>query len=190
MSEPVSNSAANPVANPVANFDALRGLLPDTAKDTRLNLGIVAGATALSARQAHLVALACAAATGEARLLSATRGEAAAHLDAAHADAAVAAATIMAMNNVYYRFTHFMGEGSEYGSMPARLRMQVIGKPGIDGVDFELACLAVSAIGGCEKCVVSHEKAIRERGGTKEQVHEAVRIASVIASAASALRSS
>lgn len=172
-----------------ANFETLRNQLPDTAKDTRLNLGIVAGATALSAKQAHLVALACAAATGEARLIEATRGEAAAHLDAAHADAAVAAATIMAMNNVYYRFLHFMGDGSEYASMPARLRMQVIGKPGIDKVDFELACLAVSAIGGCEKCVTSHEHVIKESGGTKEQVHEAVRIASVIASAASALRS-
>ncbi len=172
-----------------ANFEALRQLLPDTAKDTRLNLGIVAGATALSAKQAHLVALSCAAATGEARLIETTRGESAAHLDAAHLDAAVAAATIMAMNNVYYRFTHFMGDDSEYASMPARLRMQVIGKPGIDALDFELACLAVSAIGGCEKCVVSHERAIKERSGTKEQVHEAVRIASVIASAASALRS-
>lgn len=172
-----------------ANFESLRQLLPDTAKDTRVNLGIVASATALSARQAHLVALACAAATGEARLIEATRGESAAHLDAAHVDAATAAATIMAMNNVYYRFVHFMGEGSDYGTMPARLRMQVIGKPGIDALDFELACLAVSAIGGCEKCVVSHERAIKERSGTKEQVHEAVRIASVIASAASALRS-
>jgi lipoyl-dependent peroxiredoxin subunit D len=159
------------------SFESLRQLLPDTAKDTRVNLGIVASSTALSPRQAHLVALACAAATGEARLIEATRGESAAHLDAAHVDAATAAATIMAMNNVYY------------ATMPARLRMQVIGKPGIDALDFELACLAVSAIGGCEKCVVSHEHAIKERSGTKEQVHEAVRIASVIASAASALRS-
>ena len=172
-----------------ANFESLRQLLPDTAKDTRINLGIVAGAAALSAKQAHLVALACAAALGEARLIEATRGESAAHLDAAHVDAATAAATIMAMNNVYYRFVHFMGEGSEYSSMPAKLRMQVIGKPGIDALDFEIACLAVSAIGGCEKCVTSHEHAIKERGGNKEQVHEAVRIASVLAAAASALRS-
>ncbi len=169
-------------------FETLRQLLPDWARDTRVNLGIVANATALSPRQSHLVALACAAAGGEARVISAARGESVAHLDAAHVDAAFAAASVMAMNNVYYRFVHFAGEASEYGSMPARLRMQVIGKPGIDSVDFELACLAVSAIGGCERCVRAHEHAVRERGGSKEQVHEAVRIASVTAAASSSVR--
>lgn len=170
------------------SFETLRQQLPDWARDVRVNLGIVAGATALDARQAHLVALACAAAGGQAQVLAATRGEAAAHLDAAHVDAALAAAAVMAMNNVYYRFVHFMGEAAEYGAMPARLRMQVIGRPGIEGLDFELACLAVSAIGGCERCVRAHEHAIRERGGTKEQVHEAVRIASVMAAASAAMR--
>ena len=169
-------------------FDTLRQLLPDWAKDTRVNLGIVASASALTPRQAHLVALACAAWGGQARVIAATRGESAAHLDAAHVDAAFAAATVMAMNNVYYRFVHFMGDAADYAAMPARLRMQVIGKPGIDGLDFELACLAVSALGGCERCVRAHEQAIRERGGKKEQVHEAVRIASVLAAATAAMR--
>jgi alkyl hydroperoxide reductase subunit D len=93
----------------------------------------------------------------------------------------------MGMNNVYYRFLHFTGEAGEYRHMPARLRMQVIGNPGIEKLDFELACLAASAISGCESCVVSHEKAVRERGGTKEQVQDAVRIAAVLNGAAVAL---
>jgi alkyl hydroperoxide reductase subunit D len=73
-----------------------------------------------------------------------------------------------------------MGDAAEYGSMPARLRMQIIGKPGVEAVDFELWCLAASAITGCQRCVQSHEAAVRQKGGTKEQIHEAVRIASVV----------
>ena len=42
----------------------------------------------------------------------------------------------------------------------------VIGKPGVDKVDFELWCLAVSAINGCGLCVDSHENVLREKGVT------------------------
>ena len=49
------------------------------------------------------------------------------------------------MNNVYYRFVHLVGN-EEYGKLPARLRMNVIGAPGIDKTDFELYSLAVSAV--------------------------------------------
>ena len=37
----------------------------------------------------------------------------------------------MGMNNVYYRFLHLV-EDAEYAQLPARLRMNVIGNPGID----------------------------------------------------------
>jgi alkyl hydroperoxide reductase subunit D len=86
----------------------------------------------------------------------------------------------MAMNNIYYRFQHMMGGGSAYADLPARLRMQIIGRPGVDSVDFELWCLAASVITGCENSVRNHENMVRERGGTAEQVQDAVRIASVI----------
>ncbi len=58
----------------------------------------------------------------------------------------------MGMNNVYYRFLHLV-EDDEYAKLPARLRMNVIGSPGIDKADFELISLAVSAVNGCGKCV-------------------------------------
>ena len=80
-----------------------------------------------------------------------------------------------------------MGEASEYPSMPARLRMQIIGNPGVPKLDFELACLAASAITGCASCVQSHEEAVRKGGGTKEMVQDAVRIAAVINGVATAM---
>ena len=46
------------------------------------------------------------------------------------------------MNNIYYRFVHLSNDKS-FSTMPAKLRMNVIGNPGIDKVDFELSCLAV-----------------------------------------------
>ena len=65
------------------------------------------------------------------------------------------AAALMAMNNVYYRFRHLVGK-PEYAQLPARLRMQRIAKPATNKLDFELFCLAVSAINNCETCIRSH----------------------------------
>ena len=91
--------------------------------------------------------------------------------------AAKTAAAIMAMNNIYYRFVHLVG--GDYEHMPARLRMNVIAKPGVDKVDFELWSLAVSAINGCGLCI-EHEQALREAGVTAEAIQAAVRIAAVV----------
>jgi len=99
--------------------------------------------------------------------------------------AAKAAAAIMGMNNVYYRFTHLVG--GDYGNMPAKLRMNVMAKPGVEKVDFELWSLAVSAINGCGMCMESHEKVVKHGGLTSEQVQAAVRIAAVVHAVASVL---
>jgi alkyl hydroperoxide reductase subunit D len=65
--------------------------------------------------------------------------------------------------------------------------MQRIAKPASNKADFELFCLAVSAINGCEMCVRSHEEVVRNAELTEEQVHDAVRIAAVIHAAAVSL---
>jgi lipoyl-dependent peroxiredoxin subunit D len=166
-------------------IDQLKEKLPDYARDLRINLGVLTSSTSLTPAQAWTVALASAVTTGQREVIAAIETDAA--LPAEVANGARSAAAIMGMNNVYYRFLHFMGDASEYSHMPARLRMQVIGNPGIDKLDFELACLAASAITGCESCVRSHEKAVRERGGTKEMVQDAVRIAAVVNAVAIAL---
>ena len=111
---------------------------------------------------------------------------AAGQLDEAALNAARAAARVMGMNNVYYRFLHLVAD-EEYGRLPARLRMNVIGNPGIDRTDFELLSLAVSAVNGCGTCVASHERKVREGGLSREAVQSAVRIAAVVHGAAVAL---
>jgi alkyl hydroperoxide reductase subunit D len=74
-------------------------------------------------------------------LNSTTFGAAARRLDEPAIYAAKAAAAVMGMNNIFYRFRH-LSSNEKYGSMPARLRMQVIRTHGSDPVDFELWCLA------------------------------------------------
>ena len=68
--------------------------------------------------------------------------------------------------------------------------MQVIGTHGgVDAADFEFWCLAVSAVNGCGGCLAAHERAVRELGVGRDQVHEALRIASVVHAVAVTLES-
>lgn len=164
----------------MTSIERLKEQLPDHAKDLRLNLSVIAGATALSPQQAWGTAVAAAMTSRNPEVIAAVEGAAAPHVSQEALTAARGAASIMGMNNIYYRFLHTMGDGSEYAEMPARLRMQIIGKPGVEALDFELWCLAASTITGCEMCVRAHEKSVRDKGGTTAQVHEAVRIAAVV----------
>ncbi len=178
--------AAPPVA-PTAALDALKARLPDHLRDLRLNLAIVTGASNLSSRQHWGAALASAYAARNPDVIRAIAAAAAPHLDPPARKAAEAAASVMAMNNVYYRFLHHLGEGNAYQALPARLRMQAIGNPGVDHLDFELWCLAVSAINGCGACVASHEQVVRSKAATAPMIQDAVRIAAVVHALAASL---
>ena len=98
-------------------------------------------------------------------------------------EAAKAAAAVMAMNNIYYRGKHLLADegAKDYEDIPARLRMQVIAtRGGVEAEDFEFWCLAVSAVNGCGGCLAAHERKLRELGLGRDQIHEALRIASVV----------
>jgi alkyl hydroperoxide reductase subunit D len=171
------------------SLDAVRDSIPDFARDLRLNLGSVlapTGAPGLNEKQIWGVAVASAIASRNVELTRQIDALATPHLDAAHLNAARAAAAVMGMNNVYYRFLHLV-EDSEYAQMPARLRMNVIGNPGIDKLDFELVSLAVSAVNGCGLCIVAHEKQLRKHDVSREAIQSAVRIAATIHAVAGVL---
>lgn len=153
--------------------------LPESAKDLKLNLQSVLGDGALAQNQRLGVALACAFAARNPTLVDALSTDAKSVVDEATFEDAKAAVALMSMNNVYYRFRHMIGKPS-YGSMPARLRMNRLAHPATSKLDFELMCLAVSAINGCEMCVQSHERSLLELGASEAQVHDAVRIAAVV----------
>ena len=167
-------------------IDAIRDALPDYAKDLKLNLSSLLNDSVLSEQQRWGTLLATALASRNARLVAAVSADATQHLSPAAATAAKAAASIMAMNNIYYRFTHLASD-PDYATMPARLRMNVIANPGVDKADFELWSLAVSAINGCGKCIDAHDQVLRKAGVSREAIQQAVRIAAVIHAVAATL---
>jgi len=160
---------------------------PEAAKDAKLNLKSVTQTQFLSPIQAWGTALACAYNEGRQELVGALLADGAEVLDQGVIDDARAAAALMSMNNVYYRFRH-MVDKPIYTSFSARLRMTWIARPATDRATFELFCLAVSAINGCEMCIRSHEGVLTQHGVKEEAIHEAVRIAAVIRSASTCLQ--
>ncbi len=171
------------------NISDLKDRIPEYAKDLKLNLSSVLtpqGAPGLTETQIIATALTSAITARNPAFARELEQAVAEKLDEASLRAAKAAAAIMGMNNVYYRFLHLV-EDDDYASMPARLRMNVIGAPGVDKVDFELYSLAASAVNGCGLCITAHESVLRKAGVSKEAIQSAVRIASVIHAVAAIL---
>src|ERR1700710_3133113 len=160
------------------SLENLKLALPDYAKDIRLNLGSLATEPVLSDEQRAGTFIASAMASRNPAVTEAIVAEFGRQLSPEALTAAKAAAAIMAMNNVYYRFTHLVG--GDYPNMPAKLRMNVMASPGHEKATFELWSLAVSAINGCGMCMESQERAVRQNGLTAEQVQAGVRIAAVV----------
>lgn len=171
------------------SIETLRENLPDFAKDIKLNLSTILteeGAQGLKLGQIWGVALACAYATRNQTLVDALTIDSEGKVSAEQVQAAKAAATIMALNNIYYRAIH-LAEDSDLSGLPAKLRMSVIGKPGIDRTEFEAYCLAVSAINGCGMCIKSHVVEVKKGGYSSEATQSVLRISAVINATAQAL---
>ena len=162
------------------SLDALRESLPAYAKDLSLNLSSLASETLLTDQQKWGTFVASAYAIGTPAVVKAIDAAAreAGLSDEAHT-AAKAAAAIMGMNNVYYRSLHLM-KNKEYGTLPAKLRMNILANPGVDKVDFELWSTAVSAVNGCGMCLDAHEAELKKHAVPNTNVQAALRIASVV----------
>jgi alkyl hydroperoxide reductase subunit D len=153
--------------------------LPDYAKDLRLNISSLLNDQMLGDQRKYGLLLACAHGTGYRPIVAAAEAEAEGKLSPEAANAARSAAAVMAMNNVYYRFVH-LASNPEYGTLPAKLRMNAIATHGIERDDFELFSLAVSAMNGCGMCIDSHERVLQQHGVKAETIQAAARIASVV----------
>ncbi|MHB8283449.1 MAG: carboxymuconolactone decarboxylase family protein [Caulobacteraceae bacterium] len=159
------------------SLDSLCKALPDYAKDIRVNLSVLMNETLLSEQQKWGCFIASAYAVGSAEAIKAL--EDGCPLSETALDAAKGAAGVMAMNNVYYR-TISLVKSHEYNSLAANLHMSLIANPGVDTNDFELWCMAVSAINGCGICLDSHEEELRKRGVSGPVIQSAFRIAAVV----------
>lgn len=170
-------------------LDNLLAQLPEFAKDTRLNVSSLLTREALddlSAAQIAGIALACAYATKQPELIQAIRTYSEQLLDESTLEGVKIAASLMAMNNVYYRFTHMVSDDS-FKSLPAKLRMNKMAQPGVPAIDFELYALAVSTINACQLCIDSHVQTLKKHGASLLAIQTAVRIAAVMQATAQSL---
>ena len=161
-------------------LEALVQALPPYAADIAANLRALTEETLLTPQQRWgcFIASAHAVAT-PAALQAIEAAAAAAGLSAEAKSAAKGAAAIMAQNNIYFRALTLLNN-PDYRALRSRLRMSVTLKPGVPRDDFDLWCVAVSAIHGCPDCLDAHEGSLRARGAPAEVVQTALRIAAVV----------
>jgi len=150
--------------------------------DLKVNLKNALNAEHLSEKEAALLALSIAANNKNQALVRYFAGLAAEQgAEDAEVAEAVACASLLASNNVLYRFRHF-AQKEKYNQLPARIKMNIMMRPVTGKEFFELMSLAVSAVNGCEMCVKAHEDSVLKLESTEERIFEAIRIASVVSS--------
>lgn len=154
-------------------------------RDLKLNVGGVLGSKNFTTKESSLLALSVAINEKCDVLVTAfekmARAEGATDEEVAET---FACTSLLNVNNVFYRFRHYMGEVDYYNNTPAGIRMSTMMNPVLGKEFFELMSLAVSALNGCQRCVTSHEHSVKEHGATEPKIYDAIRLASVIKSLA------
>lgn len=170
------------------SLESLRNAMPDYSRDIKINLENLVSEKneILSTKQVFGSALASAYASKQKTLIKVLEEEAKKYLSDSEINGVRIATTIMAMNNIYYRFAH-ISHDKEYLQLPAGLRMRGIADHGIDKIDFEIYSLAVSIVNGCSGCIDAHANQIIKHEYTKQQVQAVAKIAAVIHAVAQTL---
>jgi lipoyl-dependent peroxiredoxin subunit D len=166
-------------------LSSIKELIPDYAKDIRLNVDGTIARSSLQGNDAVGVALAAAYAAKATKIVNTIRSSGV--LSPEETNAALTAAALMGMNNVWYPFVEMAGD-PDLTSMRAELRMNAYATHGgVDRTSFELYALAASIVGKCEFCVQSHYKLLREDGFSTQQLRDVGRIAAVVNAVAQVL---
>ena len=157
-------------------LDGIKSLIPDYAKDIRLNIDGAISRSSLAPEDALGVALAAAFAAKSKPIVDVLK----ANTPAAEANAALTAAALMGMNNAWYPYVEMAGD-DELKTMRAELRMNAYSTSGgVDKKKFEAYALAASIVGKCHFCVKSHFDLLKKEGLTTQQLRDIGRIAAVI----------
>ena len=152
-------------------------------KDLKLNVSTTLASSNLTRKEAYLLALSVAVNEKHTGLIAAfenlaTReGATAEEIAETHG-----CASLLSLNNIFYRFRHYLPDNEYYNKQPAGLRMSLMMNPAMGKGLFELMSLVVSAVNGCEKCVVSHERSVKEQGASEQRIYDAIRLGAVIRS--------
>ncbi|MFJ1253795.1 carboxymuconolactone decarboxylase family protein [Cupriavidus sp. CuC1] len=167
-------------------LSTIKGLIPDYAKDIRLNLDGTIARSSLEGNDAVAVALAAAFAAKSRVIVDAIRN--AGVLSPEETNAVLTASALMGMNNVWYPFVE-MADDPDLATQPAGLRMNAYATHGgVDKRRFEMYALAASIVGKCHFCIKSHYALLKnEQGMTAQQLRDVGRIAAVVVAAANVI---
>ncbi len=152
-------------------------------RDLKLNVSAVLKSKNLNTKEAALLALVVAVTEKNDALIAAFEKMCARDEATAEEIAEVhACASLLSLNNVFYRFRHYMKGNEYYNNTPAGIRMSIMMNPVLGKEFFELMSIVVSALNGCEQCVTSHEHSVKELGTSEARIYDAVRLGAVIRS--------
>jgi alkyl hydroperoxide reductase subunit D len=167
---------------------SIKELIPDYAKDIRLNIDGTIARSSLAGNDAVGVALAAAFAAKSRKIIDII--SASGVLSEEEKNAVLTASALMGMNNVWYPYVE-MTEDADLKSQPAQLRMNAYAtNGGVDKRRFEMYALSASIIGKCQFCIKSHFDLLKHEGMSSQQLRDVGRIAAVINAAAQVIAAS
>jgi lipoyl-dependent peroxiredoxin subunit D len=169
-------------------LNSIKEMIPDYAKDIRLNIDGTIARSSLEGNDAVGVALAAAFAAKSRPLIDAIL--AGGVLSEQESNAALTASALMGMNNVWYPYVEMAGD-EDLKTQPAQLRMNAYAtNGGVDKRRFEMFALSASIIGKCHFCVKSHFELLQKEGMSSTQLRDVGRIAAVINAASQVIAAS
>jgi len=166
---------------PSANAEALLNTDSRYIKDLKINVGNVLNNTQYINRKEALLLALSVAVNEKFDILKESFSILATEAGASAAEIAeiIACTSLLNVNNVFYRFRHFVKKDS-YNNIPAGIKMNIMMNPVLGKEFFELVSLVVSSLNGCEMCVASHEQSVLHNGGSEQRIFEAVKLGAVI----------
>lgn len=149
-------------------------------RDLKINVANVLKFESLTEKEKYLLALAVSINEKNMKLMQ-SFGKLARQSGATDAEIAEtqSCVSLLQVNNVFYRFRHFTKK-EFYEKTPAGIKMSIMMNPVLGKEFFELMSLSVSALNGCEQCVVSHEQSVLGHGGTEQRIYDAIRLSAVV----------
>lgn len=169
-------------------LSSIKELIPDYAKDIRLNIDGTIARSSLEGNDAVGVALAAAFAANSRKIIDIILASNALTPDESHA--CLTAAALMGMNNVWYPYLE-MADDADLKTQPAQLRMNAYAtNGGVDKRRFEMYALAASIVGKCHFCVKSHFELLKKEGMSSTQLRDIGRIAAVVNAASQVIAAS
>ncbi|MES2295895.1 MAG: carboxymuconolactone decarboxylase family protein [Pseudomonadota bacterium] len=169
-------------------LNSIKELIPDYAKDIRLNIDGTIARSSLEGSDALGVALAAAFAAKCRPIIDIITASGA--LAPEQSQAALTASALMGMNNVWYPYVE-MADDADLKSQSPQLRMNAYASNGgVDKRRFEMYALAASIVGKCHFCVKSHFALLQQEGMSAQQLRDVGRIAAVVNAAAQVIAAS